>query len=105
MVLASLPDWLEAHSLPCLNKKLLGIPCPGCGFQRAVIALMRGDLAEAWEMYPAIFPILGTLLLVAITLKWKFKYRNIVLKGAFAVSVLFILVSYALKMSQLPHHP
>lgn len=103
MVLATVADWLEAHSLPCLNKKLLGIPCPGCGFQRAVIALLRGDIATAWEMYPAIFPIIGTLLLVAVTLKWKFRYRSAVLKGSFVVSVLFILVSYVIKMSQLPH--
>ena len=28
----------------CASQHLLGVPCPGCGFTRALVALARGDL-------------------------------------------------------------
>jgi hypothetical protein len=37
----------------CLMKKLLGIPCPGCGISHSVIAAFRFDLAGAWFANPA----------------------------------------------------
>jgi hypothetical protein len=37
----------------CLMKKLLGIPCPGCGISHSVMAAFRFDLAKAWFANPA----------------------------------------------------
>jgi Protein of unknown function (DUF2752) len=37
----------------CLMKKLLGIPCPGCGISHSVMAAFRFDLAKAWLANPA----------------------------------------------------
>ena len=37
----------------CLMKKLLGIPCPGCGISHSVMAAFRLDLAKAWFANPA----------------------------------------------------
>ncbi|MGS0524465.1 DUF2752 domain-containing protein [Zobellia nedashkovskayae] len=28
--------------LPCLNKKLFGIDCPGCGLQRSIVLFFKG---------------------------------------------------------------
>ena len=37
----------------CLMKKILGIPCPGCGISHSVMAAFRFDLAKAWSANPA----------------------------------------------------
>jgi hypothetical protein len=37
----------------CLMKKLLGIPCPGCGISHSLMAMFRFDLAKAWFANPA----------------------------------------------------
>jgi hypothetical protein len=37
----------------CLMKKLLGIPCPGCGISHSVMAAFTLDLAKAWLANPA----------------------------------------------------
>jgi len=37
----------------CLMKKLLGIPCPGCGISHSIMAAFRLDIAKAWFANPA----------------------------------------------------
>src|SRR6476646_4390702 len=37
----------------CLMKKLLGIPCPGCGISHSIMAAFRLDMAKAWLANPA----------------------------------------------------
>lgn len=37
----------------CLMKRLLGIPCPGCGISHSLMAAFRFDLAKAWFFNPA----------------------------------------------------
>ena len=46
---------LEDFMIPCLNKKLFGFDCPGCGIQRAYSILFQGDFIAAFKMYPAIY--------------------------------------------------
>lgn len=99
MVMSGIADWLESHMLPCLNKSLFGIECPGCGIQRAFVFLLRGDLKGAWDMYPPLFPIMLTLILLVVALKWDFRYRLTLLKGSFFLSVGFIIVNYILKIT------
>jgi Protein of unknown function (DUF2752) len=36
----------------CPSRRLLGLPCPGCGMTRAFAALLRGDLAGALILQP-----------------------------------------------------
>ena len=51
---------IEDFMLPCLNKKLLGIDCLGCGMQRAVALILHGDFVAAFYMYPAIYTLIFT---------------------------------------------
>jgi hypothetical protein len=37
----------------CLMKKLLEIPCPGCGISHSIMAAFQFDLAKAWLANPA----------------------------------------------------
>jgi len=56
-------QWLQNHLLTCPFKKLTGFDCPGCGFQRSIIALLQGDLFKSLALYPATIPIF----LIALT--------------------------------------
>ena len=50
--------FLESKMLPCTTKFLLGFDCPGCGMQRAFIALLKGDILLSFKLYPALLPLL-----------------------------------------------
>jgi hypothetical protein len=51
----------------CPSAFLLRIPCPGCGLTRASLALLRGDLATAHALQPAVLLVLP---LLAASLGW-----------------------------------
>lgn len=51
----------------CPFKLITGLDCPGCGSQRALHALLTGDLAAAWSAHPLLvvaLPYLGVGLLL-----------------------------------------
>jgi hypothetical protein len=50
-------EQLHFSLIACPLKQLTGFDCPGCGFQRSVIALFHGDLATSLHLYPATLPI------------------------------------------------
>ena len=39
----------------CAFRQITGYECPGCGFQRAVHALLHGEVAEAWSYNAFVF--------------------------------------------------
>ena len=57
---------LEKYMLPCLNKKLFGIDCMGCGMQRSIALIAQGDFVGAFHMYPAIYTLVLLFLVVGI---------------------------------------
>lgn len=36
----------------CIWRYWLGIPCPGCGFTRAVFSMFKLDFKQAWHYHP-----------------------------------------------------
>jgi hypothetical protein len=72
--------------------------CPGCGFQRSVVELLKGNLAESLQLYPASIPII--LLLIFTGLHIKFKYSNgpLIIKTLFFGSALIIVINYIYKI-------
>lgn len=84
----------EDYMLPCLNKKLFGIDCPGCGLQRSVALIIKGDLTAAFNIYPAIFTILLMLVLLVLHIKFKFKNGHKYLLTLFIINILIIFINY-----------
>ncbi len=41
--------------LPCINKKIFGVDCFGCGAQRAFLLIIKGDFKAAFVLFPAIY--------------------------------------------------
>lgn len=98
IVLSSLASWLEKHSLPCFYKKHIGIECPGCGMQRSVIELLRGNVYESFILYPALLPTI--LMVVYLAMHLIFKYENGAnnLKKLFVLNTVIILFNYIYKL-------
>lgn len=59
---------------PCLFKQTLHLDCPGCGFQRSALALLRGDLLQSLQLYPALIPIVSLLIITVLHLGFGLKH-------------------------------
>lgn len=46
---------LEDFMIPCISKTFFGIECLGCGFQRALLLIIKGKWTEAFFLYPAVY--------------------------------------------------
>lgn len=88
---------LEDYMLPCMNKKLFGFDCPGCGLQRSVIHLIKGEFGAAFEMYPAIYPIIFLFAFLFLNRFVTFKYSNQITIGLMISTVAVILINFTLK--------
>lgn len=90
---------VEDYMLPCMNKKLFGVECPGCGVQRSLVHVTKGEFSEAFYMYPAIFTLIILVVFMLLNKGFKFKFgRKIILTLAF-INVAIIIVSYFIKMN------
>ncbi len=60
------PQWVEAHSPPCLFTLLLGHECWGCGMTRACLALLQGQWIVAWSLNPRAYLMLPLVFVVFV---------------------------------------
>jgi len=88
---------IELNMLPCLNKKLFGFECMGCGIQRSLSLLVHGDFIAAFKMYPAIYTLIPLFFIIGINFFFKFKYANKIINGLAIASVLIIIFSFIIK--------
>ena len=91
--------WLEAHQLPCPVKYILNIDCPGCGLQRSLIALLKGNLAASFQLHPATIPLLLFVLFSALHLYFKFKKGNSIIIYSYIFIALILLANYIYKIT------
>lgn len=88
---------MEEYMLPCLNKKYLGFECMGCGLQRSVALILKGEFIEAFMMYPAIYPLISLLGFLIINQFRTLKYANFIIPALSILTVGAVIISYALK--------
>ncbi|MGB0165313.1 MAG: DUF2752 domain-containing protein [Luteibaculum sp.] len=86
--------------LPCSFKSAFGVECPGCGLQRSVLAFFQGDFLKSWELFPALFPILFTLGLLLLHLRFKFSWGPKALIYAFSASAMVMMINFFMKICQ-----
>jgi hypothetical protein len=84
--------------LPCLNKKLFGLDCLGCGFQRSLLHVIKGDFVAAFNVYPAIYTLIIMAIFLILNLKFKFKSGKKIIIIFAIINILIIITSYFIKM-------
>src|ERR1700754_1841793 len=89
--------FFERNMFSCPSKTYLGIECPGCGLQRSILLLMRGEIGESLRVYPATIPLLLMFMILILHLKYKFKQGHIILQYIFIFSSVLIFTSYIIK--------
>jgi hypothetical protein len=97
-------NWLQNHLLPCPFKYLTGIDCPGCGFQRAVIALFQGQWQNSFLLYPPTIPLLLFFMYGIADAFFKLDNDKGTWKKALCIPVAgIVLISYSVKIWDLYH--
>ncbi|MBS1520367.1 MAG: DUF2752 domain-containing protein [Bacteroidetes bacterium] len=92
-------QWLQEHLLPCPFKYFTGIDCPGCGFQRSVIALIQGDLHKSFQLYPPAIPLLMFFAYGILDRRLKLDTKNeVIKKTGYMIVGTIIMVCYCIKM-------
>jgi Na+-transporting NADH:ubiquinone oxidoreductase subunit NqrD len=89
---------INDYLLPCLNKSLFGIDCPGCGVQRAFVLLIKGNFTDAFKMYPAIYTLVLFAIFLLINYRKKIKNSRKIIISFAIINLLIIIISYGIKM-------
>ena len=89
---------IDDYMLPCLNKKLLGFECLGCGMQRSASLVLKGEFTEAFYMYPAIYTLI-LFVIIAINHFNNFKYASKVITVLVILNVIIIVGNFAIKLT------
>ncbi len=75
-------DPMVARFFPrCVFKTVTGYDCPGCGTQRALHALLHGNIVEAWHFNRALIvsiPLIITYTYAELNRTTKVKFYNTV---------------------------
>lgn len=91
-------EWLQKILIPCPFKALTGIDCPGCGFQRAVVHLMQGQLMASLKVYPATIPIVLWFIIGLIGPKHQSPVLYRMKLGLGLIAVITVTTAYLLKL-------
>lgn len=90
---------MEDYMIPCMNKAIMGIDCPGCGTQRALALLLRGEFADAFFMFPAIYTTILLIGLIGLHLADKSRNYQKVIIGTAIANAVVVIISYIYKMT------
>lgn len=81
----------------CIYKRLLGIPCPGCGMTRAYYGLFHGDIHAAFFYHPLFF--LPPILVLTYVFRNFRGIRKIYWSNIYWVIILvLVLVVYVIRL-------
>ncbi|MFB6306028.1 MAG: DUF2752 domain-containing protein [Flavobacteriales bacterium] len=80
-------EFIKHNMQQCSFLEYLGMPCPGCGIQRSVLLLVKGEFLNSLIMYPALIPIFILLIYLLLHLKFRFKNGAEILKYTFFIAI------------------
>ena len=83
---------LQQRELTCLFKKYFYFDCPGCGFQRSIIELMKGNVEESFLLFPTTSALVIFFVGLFINNKYQFANSKVVLN----VGLVFIFTTFTI---------
>ncbi len=92
---------LESLLLPCPIRYFLGMDCPGCGFQRAIVLALRGEWAESMAVYPPWPGVLLQFFLFAAYIFTGFRWNPKWLVVYFIFTSILVYLNYIYKLTNL----
>ena len=88
---------LEDFMLPCFTKQYLGIDCFGCGIQRSLALILKGEFIDAFKMYPAIYTLLLFFGIIGVNIFYKFNDAQKLIRNLAVINVVIIFISFIIK--------
>ena len=92
LVTAGLPSW------QCPIRSNLGIPCPGCGLSRAMLALVQGQWQHALVVHAFAPVAIGVLLFIAVASFLPTAFRRVLAQRIESIEVHLGLTGIALSI-------
>jgi len=89
---------LDDYMLSCASKKHFGFECIGCGFQRSVALLLKGDLVASFTMYPALYPMMLFFVFLIFDMVIKIRHSEKIKLGLASLTLLAAVINYTLKL-------
>lgn len=93
----SIISFLEKNMLSCQWKQEFGVDCMGCGMQRSIIYLLKGEFLEAFYMYPAIYTLIIMFVFLGLHLKFDFQKGHKILLYLFITNIIIMLANFIIK--------
>jgi hypothetical protein len=90
---------MEKYMIPCMNKKLFGVECLGCGTQRSLLLLLQGDFAAAFKMFPAIYTTILLFLFIGLHIIDKSRNYQKIIIGLAITNAIIMIVAYIYKLT------
>ncbi|MEZ5012963.1 MAG: DUF2752 domain-containing protein [Chitinophagales bacterium] len=90
--------WLETHMFRCPSVTWFGMECPGCGMQRSLIFLLKGQFLDSFLMYPPLLPLLGMVIYLALHLLFSFRSGAKILQYMFVGNAVLVFLNYTLRI-------
>lgn len=57
---------ISGLAVPCIFHKITGFKCPGCGITRGIMALLYGDIKQAYSYNPYLFCVSPVIIYLLI---------------------------------------
>ena len=90
-------SWIESHFLTCTFKELSGYDCLGCGLQRSLVCLLRGDLYGSVRYYPPLFFLISYFIILLIFVSSKSIVSSFFLRQSTYTLLVIVILSYIFK--------
>jgi hypothetical protein len=90
---------LEDFMIPCMSKSLFGVDCPGCGTQRALALVCKGDFINAFNMFPAIYTVILFFIFIGLHFTDKSRNYHFIIRTLAIVNAIIMIVSFIYKLT------
>ena len=91
-------QFFEQHLFTCSIKQLIGLDCPGCGMQRAFIALLKGNFTQSLIFNASLIPFLITIGFTICHLIYNYKNGAQLIVVFFSSTVVIMMSQFIVKL-------